>query len=110
MIDPMKRVRNTVVHFPKSDTQRVTAAEPRTFDSAAVENATKLWRQSPEYPGEGNDRFFNFALSLRSAGMSTKEIELMLRDEASFGKSAHERRAQIPSIMSTLKHSFKKSA
>ncbi len=42
--------------------------------------------------------------------MSLNDIELTLRDEAAFGRSAHQRRAQIPSIMSTLTQSFKKSA
>jgi hypothetical protein len=42
--------------------------------------------------------------------MSLNDIELTLRDEAIFGRSAHERTAQIPSIMSTLKRSLKKSA
>ena len=63
-----------------------------------------------QHPHEGNDRFFNFAVSLRSAGMSLNDIELTLRDEASFGRSVHQRRAQIPIIMSVLKRSFKKSA
>ena len=39
--------------------------------------------------------FFNYALSLRSAGMSLKDIEATLRDQATFGRSAHERRVQI---------------
>ena len=69
-----------------------------------------LWRQSRKYPDEGNDRFFNFAVSLRSAGMSALEIEVKLREEATFGRSAYQRRAQIPSIMSTLTRSCKKSA
>ena len=70
LLDPMTWIENTVVHFPQSDTQRAALAEPRTVNSAAIEKATKLWRESRKYPGEGNDRFFNFAVSLRSAGMS----------------------------------------
>jgi hypothetical protein len=42
--------------------------------------------------------------------MSLNDIELKLRDEAAFGRSAHQSRAQIPSILSTLKQSFKKFA
>ena len=42
--------------------------------------------------------------------MSLNDIELTLRDEARFGNNPKERRAQIPSVMSTLKRSFKKSA
>ncbi len=76
---------------------------------AAVEKATQLWRESVKYREEGNDRFFNYALSLRSAGLSLKDIELRLRAEATFGNSPNERAAQIPWIMSTLKRLFRKS-
>ena len=75
-----------------------------------VEKATKLWRESVEYPQESNERFFSYAVSLRSAGMSLKDIELKLRDEANFGRTSQERAAQIPSIMTTLRQSLKKSA
>ena len=74
-----------------------------------------LWKEqlgcggkSPKYPGEGNARFFQYALALRSAGISLNDIEQKLRDEAGFGRSPGERRAQIPSIMKTLGQSFKK--
>ena len=49
--------------------------EPRQVDQAKVEAATNQWRQSPQYPGEGNFRFFNYALALRAAGMNLSEIE-----------------------------------
>ena len=42
--------------------------------------------------------------------MSPKDIEVKLREEATFGRSADERRAQIPNIMSTLSRSLRKSA
>ena len=42
--------------------------------------------------------------------MSLKDIELTLRDQAPFGRSAHQRRAQIPSYTLTLGQSLKKSA
>jgi hypothetical protein len=57
----------------------------------------------PNILGEGNVRFFNCAISLRSAGMSLKDIEQKLRDEAEFGRTPAQRRAQIPSIMNTLR-------
>ena len=112
ILDPTTWVRNSVVQFPKVDVSRKNSQQtpPREVDQAAIERATTIWRESPKYPGEGNARFFNFAVSLRSAGMSPEEIELHLRDEARFGRSPHERRAQISSIMATLRQSFKKSA
>jgi len=42
--------------------------------------------------------------------MSLDEIELKLRDEAIYGRSPHERAAQIPWIKKTLRQSLKKSA
>jgi hypothetical protein len=99
----MTWIKNTVVQFPKVDHARSNIQQtlPKTADQAAVERATWLWRESPMYPGEGNDRFFNYAISLRSAVMSLNDIEQKLRDEAEFGRTPHERRAQISSIMKT---------
>ena len=79
-----------------------------TVNQAAVEKATKLWQQSPQHPGEGNARFFDFALSLKSAGMPLEQIEQTLREEAHFGRTPHERKQQIPSIMQCLRHPSKK--
>jgi hypothetical protein len=72
-------------------------------DQARVDAAVEGWRLSSASPGEGNERFFNFALDLRSAGMSLPDVEMMLRMEASYGRSPQKRKAQIPSIMSTLR-------
>jgi hypothetical protein len=112
MLNPMTWIENTVVPFPKVDDARRNAQQipPKKVDQAAVEEATMIWRESKQYPGQGNTRFFNFAVSLRSAGMSIDNIELKLRDEATFGRTAEERRAQIPSIMRTLRASLKKTA
>jgi hypothetical protein len=41
------------------------------------------------------------------SGMSLDEIELKLRDEAIYGRSPHERAAQIPWIKKTLRQSLK---
>jgi hypothetical protein len=68
--------------FPEVDDARsnIQQTPPKTVDQAAVERATWLWRESPKYPGEGDRRFFEYALSLRSAGMSSDDIERMLQD------------------------------
>jgi hypothetical protein len=111
ILDPIKWVSNTVVHFPQLDGRASTQPrQTRKVDEAAVEQATRVWRESPKYPGEGNTRFFNYALALRTAGMSLNEIELKLRDESTFGRSPRERVSQIPSIMTTLGASVRKSA
>jgi hypothetical protein len=103
-------ISNSVVPFPRADDDRFNAQHmpPKQVDQAAVERAARMWRESPKYPGEGNARFFQYALALRSAGISLNDIEQKLRDEAEFGRSPGERRAQIPSIMKTLGQSFKK--
>jgi hypothetical protein len=61
------------------------------------------WRGSRAYPGEGGRRFFILAVQLRSAGMGMSEIEGTLRSEVAYGRSPDERRAQIASIMNTLR-------
>ena len=47
--------------------------------------------------------FFQFGVDLRSAGMPLGEIESTLMEEAKHGRSPAERRAQIKSIMATLR-------
>jgi hypothetical protein len=111
ILEPMTWIDNTVIHFREANAQKhVQWTAPREIDQAAVEKATMIWRESPKYPREGDTRFFNYAISLRSAGMSLNDIERKLQDEAGFGRSPGERRAQIPSIMKTLRQSLKKSA
>jgi len=112
ILDPMTWIRNSVVQFPKVDDARRNAQQipPKKVNQSAVEEATMIWRESPKFPGEGDTRFFNYAIALRSAGMSPNDIEQKLRDEAEFGRSPDQRRTQILSIMKTLGQSFKKSA
>jgi hypothetical protein len=72
------------------------------IDLAAVEQATKQWHQCQ--PGTGNDSFFDYALSLRSAGMSPQQIEEKLEEQAESAppRSRGDRKAQIPGIMKSL--------
>ena len=74
----------------------------------ARRRSTRPWcetpqRQSREYPGEGNTRFFEFGLALRNAGLGFTEIETTLRSEARYGRSPNERAAQVPSILASLR-------
>ena len=77
-------------------------------NEAKVQEATDRWRLSKNYPGEGGQRFFHFALDLRSAGMQLWQIELRLHEEAKYGRSPSERRAQIKSIMDSLRKSSRR--
>ena len=110
ILDPMTWVRNSVVRFPQVDDAQKHIQQPKEVDQAAVEKATMIWRESPKYPGEGNARFFNFAVSLRSAGMPLDQIEMTMRENVEDGNSPKERKDQIPWIMKTLRASLKKSA
>jgi hypothetical protein len=111
ILDPMTWVRNSVVRFPQvDDAQKHIQQTPlKEVDQAAVEKATMIWRESPKYPGEGNARFFNYAVSLRSAGMPLDQIEMTMRENVEDGNSPKERKDQIPWIMKTLRASLKKS-
>lgn len=109
MLDPMKWINNTVVHFPEVDAS-TQPRQTRKVDETAVAEATRMWRESRQYPGEGNTRFFEYAVSLRTAGMSLDETELKLAEEAKSGRSPRERVSQIPSVMATLRSPIRKSA
>jgi hypothetical protein len=111
ILDPMTWIENTVIPFHGGTAQKhIQWTAPKEIDQAAVEEATKIWRESTKYPGEGNDRFFNYAISLRSAGMSLEQIEMTMRENVEDGNSPKERKNQIPWIMKTLRSSLKKSA
>jgi hypothetical protein len=100
-----------VVHFPLVDARReIQPLLTREVDQSSVEEATRGWRHSSKYLGEGNRRFFAYALSLRSAGMPLADIEPKLREEAKYGRSPDKRGAQVQSIMKSLREGYKKSA
>jgi len=109
LLDPTKWISNTVVHFLRANT-RSQPPQRRKVDEPAVAEATRSWQESKNYPGEGNTRFFDYALTLRTARMSLEDIEKKLRDEAKNGRSPRERVAQIPSIMKALRKPIRKSA
>lgn len=111
ILDAVVWLANTVIPF----SQRSTRAQAKPSDAgigvdqAMVDSATEEWRRSYAYEGEGNDRFWNYALQLRKAGMRHSEIEAKLTVEAQHGRNAKERRAQIPSIMTSLGHPRRKA-
>lgn len=71
-----------------------------------VQSAIETWRGSKWQPSKGDKLFFNFAMSLRCAGMDLFQIENTLRAEHHYGRSPKERLAQIPSIMTSLRRYF----
>jgi len=103
MLDPKKWIENSVIPFPKHQVVRdAKLLLPATIDQAKVDQATAEWRQSINHRGEGDARFWTYALALRWAGMGFEQIEQTLQVEAINGRSPDERQAQIPSIMKTL--------
>ena len=112
MLDPTKWIEHSVVvvPFPKTSVEQDSElSPPATIDQTKVDEATVIWRQSVNHPGEGNERFWNYASALRSAGLSLDQIEQTLQAEAIYGRNPSERRDQIPSIMKSLRRSWKKA-
>ena len=107
---PQLGLRTTWCHFrchsPQTDSTATTARSIRQWWTRRPRSGGK----SIHYPGEGNRRFFVYAVALRTAGMSLPDIESKLVEEAQFGRSPKERREQIPSIIASLKKTCRKAA
>jgi hypothetical protein len=104
LLNPVRWIENSVVptlpaseHAPSPETPRPEINHP------LVERATREWRAALEQ--QGNREFFRLALRLRRAGLSPYGIETRLNAEADFGRSPKERRAQVKSIISSLRRS-----
>jgi Type III restriction enzyme, res subunit len=113
VLNPRKWIEHSVVVIPfrQSGGEREGEMSPlnTTFDQSKVDEATRIWRESVNYPGEGNARFWSYARALRSAGMSLEQIEQTLKAESMNARKPSERRGQIPSIMKSLQQSWKKA-
>jgi hypothetical protein len=107
ILDPTKWIENSIVLFPKnSHSHKPQQPQVGAIDEAEVAAATSRWHQAP--PGTGNDSFFSYALSLRSAGMSREQTEKKLEEQAQHARSPNERLSQISGIMQSLQ-SFRKA-
>jgi hypothetical protein len=109
VLDPKMWIGNNVVPFLK-EPRRSLLAQPTTIDQGKVATATEVWRQSVNCPGEGNERFWQFAVELRSAGMNLEQIKATLEAEAANGRSPKKRKGQIRWIMKSLAQSWPKAA
>jgi hypothetical protein len=84
------------------------AARHRDDLSRRKAAAIERWHGTP---AEGGNRaFFQLGVDLCGAGMSTAEIDAILRQEAGYGRHPSERRAQIKYIMRTLRASSRRRA
>jgi len=101
-LDPTTWIENSG-HLIKAEEERPTPREEGQLNQVAVDAAVAEWRGSTAYPGEGGYRFFMLGVQLRSAGMDHHDIKATLDVEAAYGRSPKERKAQIRSIMNTLR-------
>jgi hypothetical protein len=104
VLNPLSWIENSVVPLTPR-VEPATPPEPREsvkINEQLVEGATAEWRRCP--PGDGNAEFFRYALALKRAGLDHHEIESTLRSEVEFGRHPKERRAQIRSIVDSLRH------
>jgi hypothetical protein len=110
LLNPIIWIENSVVQIrvPFIPKDRPFNDQPEV-NQQQVDEATEEWRNSSQHEGEGNDRFWQYALQLRSAGMSIDEIERKLDEEARYGGSPDERRSQIHSIMQSLRQPYRKA-
>ena len=81
-------------------------------EEAAKAKANLVQRQSAAIdrwrcalPGDGNGAFFQLGRDLERSGLSFAEIDATLSQEAGYGRSPTERRAQIKYIMRSLRGS-----
>ena len=101
-LDPTTWIKNSG-HLIKAEEERPTPREEGQLNQVAVDAAVLKWRESLAHPGEGGHRFFVLAVQLRSAGMDHHDIKATLDVEAAYARSPKERKAQITSIMNTLR-------
>ncbi len=69
----------------------------------AVDAAIARWQSTPT--GQGHEAFFQLAVDLRRSGMGAGDIRMTLKAQAGFGRTARERKAEIPGIMKSLRKS-----
>jgi hypothetical protein len=102
-LDPTTWIKNSGHLIKAEEEERPTPREEGQLNQVAVDAALAEWRGSTAYPGEGGHRFFMLGVQLRSAGMDHYDIKATLDVEAAYGRSPKERKAQIRSIMNTLR-------
>lgn len=67
-----------------------------------IDEARTNFRQAPK--GSGHSAFFRMAAQIKAAGVPMMDLETMLHEEARMAHSPQERRAEIPSIMTRMRH------
>ena len=109
ILNPLPWIENSLVP-PRMEPEipELPAGVTERIDEALVHKAIEQWRQSKSFPGQGNDWFFALGLELRKAGMTQDQVRSTLQAEAAFGRHPRERRAQIGSIMGSLRKTWRR--
>ena len=104
VLNPIPWIENSVVPIAPADEPPPWPDTPRTkINEGLVQRAISKWRAAR--PEHGNREFFYLALRLRRAGLNPNEIETTLNAEVVFGRTPKERKAQVKSIMTSLRRS-----
>jgi hypothetical protein len=110
ILNPLPWIEHSLVPVvPPHDLPTLWESDGTEINEALVQEATNVWRQSTLFPGEGNARFWQFALALGRAGRNLNQIQSTLQAEAQFGRSPKKRRAQVKSIINSLRQTRRKA-
>jgi len=101
VLDPMLWVENSIVPIQPEYDEEPINIPLGPIDMVAVFTATSEWRNTP--PGHGGAGFWRLSLALFRLGMTMDEIEDTLKIEAKYGRHPKQRKAQIKSILVSLK-------
>ena len=109
LLEPMVWIENNIIPFPMPF---IAEDQPfngqRKVNQEQVEKATEEWRGADHREGD-NDRFWRYALALRADGLSLPEIERTLHHEVQSADKPIKRRAQIPTIITSLRNSLRRA-
>jgi hypothetical protein len=99
-----ERLANDAAHRADEDAGHVDSEQAlHAAQVAARDAAIAQWRATPQ--GQGNDAFFALGKRLMATGMQDFEVRTTLEHEAAYApqRSQPDRRAQIPSILKSLR-------
>lgn len=99
-----ERLATDAAHRDEDDSGRADREQARVAAQMAARTAAiAQWRSTPR--GQGNDAFFDLGKRLVATGMHDFEVRATLAQEAVYAGAGSEadRKAQIPSIMNSLR-------
>ena len=100
ILDPVKMLDGRIVMEEDSTPIYTQPVVSKELDYSA---ALARWQSTQAKAGEGNKRFFAFAVELAKLGFDVAQIQNILHQSAVFARHPEERRKQIPSIMKSMR-------